>query len=596
MKKIITRSILPLLLFTFFIISTPAHAGTIKNLYSWVRDAAGNISATISRTVNITLPAPNTYYVSTTGSDTTGDGSISSPWASLYKACKSVTTSGKTIHINAGTYTEPQSCNLAVGVNIEGEGQDNTIINSTYSFSVLPSGDFYKGSIVLYSDGFNIPGNQSITDLTLDGGWTSTSTNTTTATRGIFVRGRGNVTLNRISVKNFWVAGVGFYGGYPFTQPTVRSDGNILMYSTIRNNGNGYWSYGGAYEGGSGVEIYGQSNLLLHHNTIMNTDRNDRNSDLIARLDFSTGVKIYNNEFWKTEMEGPNNLWNFGIETWNIQGGVEIYDNNFHGGYIPIDIGGPINTKGTYDYSVKIYGNNIVRATAVDASVGEAKAIHLEALEMGDVYIYNNYIENFAQALAISDGAADVTGHKERIYFHNNTAVNCQWAQSWTMYMISISIKEGSSSTISDLHILNNTFTGKSGKSQYGIDMFAVGNLSNIFIKNNIFYQLNNSYSLGFVNMPETKGTSPDIYYTGLRNNINIENNLTYLTGNNNNVSYSGTINSYTNINQIKADPLFTSTTNLHLQSASPAINTGIDVGFPYNGSAPDIGAYEYGF
>ncbi|MFQ5342337.1 MAG: cellulase family glycosylhydrolase [Anaerolineae bacterium] len=44
-------------------------------------------------------------------------------------------------------------------------------------------------------------------------------------------------------------------------------------------------------------------------------------------------------------------------------------------------------------------------------------------------------------------------------------------------------------------------------------------------------------------------------------------------------------------------DPLFVDPANgdFHLQEDSPAIDNGLDVGLPYAGSAPDIGAYEYG-
>jgi len=37
-----------------------------------------------------------------------------------------------------------------------------------------------------------------------------------------------------------------------------------------------------------------------------------------------------------------------------------------------------------------------------------------------------------------------------------------------------------------------------------------------------------------------------------------------------------------------------TGTGDFKLKSGSPAIDTGKDIGFPYNGSAPDIGAFEY--
>jgi parallel beta-helix repeat protein len=43
-------------------------------------------------------------------------------------------------------------------------------------------------------------------------------------------------------------------------------------------------------------------------------------------------------------------------------------------------------------------------------------------------------------------------------------------------------------------------------------------------------------------------------------------------------------------------DPLFVnpSAGEFHLQANSPAIDAGIDVGLPYSGSAPDLGAFEY--
>jgi len=41
-------------------------------------------------------------------------------------------------------------------------------------------------------------------------------------------------------------------------------------------------------------------------------------------------------------------------------------------------------------------------------------------------------------------------------------------------------------------------------------------------------------------------------------------------------------------------DPLYLGGGNYNLQSGSPAIDAGIDVGLPYNGLAPDLGAFEY--
>ena len=49
--------------------------------------------------------------------------------------------------------------------------------------------------------------------------------------------------------------------------------------------------------------------------------------------------------------------------------------------------------------------------------------------------------------------------------------------------------------------------------------------------------------------------------------------------------------------NLANVDPLFVNagTGDLHLQSGSPCIDAGTDVGLPYAGAAPDIGCYEYG-
>ncbi len=49
-----------------------------------------------------------------------------------------------------------------------------------------------------------------------------------------------------------------------------------------------------------------------------------------------------------------------------------------------------------------------------------------------------------------------------------------------------------------------------------------------------------------------------------------------------------------TSTDDISEDPLFIGNGNYHLQSGSPCIDTGLDIGLPYHGSAPDMGAFEY--
>lgn len=47
-------------------------------------------------------------------------------------------------------------------------------------------------------------------------------------------------------------------------------------------------------------------------------------------------------------------------------------------------------------------------------------------------------------------------------------------------------------------------------------------------------------------------------------------------------------------VHGITSDPLFVSSSDYHLQTGSPAINTGISVGYPFTSTAPDMGAFEY--
>ena len=92
-------------------------------------------------------------------------------------------------------------------------------------------------------------------------------------------------------------------------------------------------------------------------------------------------------------------------------------------------------------------------------------------------------------------------------------------------------------------------------------------------------------------------------------NNLSINNNLYYPNANNPSMFYDikysylsfldwQNLTGYDQ-NSITADPLFVSSnpqvaSDFKLQNNSPAIDAGIDVGFPYLGNAPDIGVYEY--
>ena len=99
------------------------NVGTGLTLTSDRIDIVGVVSATtFSGSFEGELPSPgNTYFVASTGDDTNTGTNSSSPFASLVQAL-SVATSGDTIFIGSGTFTEVFPLTVPVGVTIKGQG------------------------------------------------------------------------------------------------------------------------------------------------------------------------------------------------------------------------------------------------------------------------------------------------------------------------------------------------------------------------------------------------------------------------------------------------------------------------------------------
>jgi len=122
--------------------------------------------------------------------------------------------------------------------------------------------------------------------------------------------------------------------------------------------------------------------------------------------------------------------------------------------------------------------------------------------------------------------------------------------------------------------------------SEFGIKI--TDNCLDTEFYNNIFYQV---------------GT-PLNFYESVKNSIESSHNNFYSDGEFRIVYGDTTYTSLTDYSQatgkeqnsLYADPLFNNPTNsdFYLKSNSPCINAGIDAGLSYEGSAPDIGAYEY--
>src|SRR5690606_38530919 len=67
--------------------------------------------------------------------------------------------------------------------------------------------------------------------------------------------------------------------------------------------------------------------------------------------------QIVHNNIYMNPMTSSEH-WDFAIEIWDIRGGVEIAYNYCEGS---IDLGGKINIKDTYDYSVWVHHNSCMQ-------------------------------------------------------------------------------------------------------------------------------------------------------------------------------------------------------------------------------------------
>jgi len=511
--------------------------------------------------------------VSETGNDGTGDGSSGNPYALVSYACTQA-SSGDTIYVNPGTITETAQVVVPVGVSIYGAGP-TSIINSTLT-GTGPG----AWAIRLYSATLT-DGNQSISYIKLTG-------SDYTAPQGIQIWERNNVSIHHCTIESFEYWGVEFI--YPYSMgepnPTEFCDGNSF-YDNIITNCAGYSTSGYA-----ALSINGQDGLLVYNNVFTQNKVDGTNGMCIKGVDgINKNVKIHDNEIYLPVFDGTDH-WDFAIELWDCRGGVEIYDNYLEG---CIDIGGKINTKGDSDYSVWIHDNTITQTE--QALNSHTRGFIIEGhLNNEDIIIERNYIDYVCQGIGMGQPSITEETVWKNIRISYNIFNHIGLADSKATHSKGWGIFWGDvldTQTFDNFEIYNNIFIAKIGtySTMWGIQIPGVV-ATNIKIKNNIVENFDYAGIFGY-NDGDLDVTCDYLW---------IENNCLYNNGNSNvpryGPDYSPTHN--TTQNNITTDPTFVSSSDFHLQSTSPCINAGIDVGLTedFDGQAvddpPEIGAYEY--
>ena len=514
-----------------------------------------------------TTVGATTYYINPSGSDS-NDGTSSSPWKTLSYACSKATSSGDIIHVTAGTYAITSACQLALGVSIEGDG-----VTSLITFSLSP--EFSYTLVLNSSEGSS--GNQHISNIKMSGGMVGWA--------AIVINGRSNVKIYNCTFEDFVAQGIVFNGGagYLSKAPGTFATGNEFHDNIVTNCSH----YVSAHDNGEGCVMFGgQSGLLIYNNTITQTGRGAGLNGYPLKYyseGYNKGVKIYNNILTTAPAAGPEptNSWGFILESHNSLGGMELYGNTCKGAW---DLCG--SSKGTYAFAWDIHDNTMgfdTQSPALDTE-GDVGIRFESNFERSN--IYRNHFKNLSMAIYVSCS----TGFTMKdLYIYSNlfenlgTNINGKgWALRFTPYPMS-----DLSNTVTNWNIWNNVIIASTSTSTaYGIQL-PYGNASNFSVRNNIIE--------GFDQGPVQNGTS------GSGSNVSIENNIFYNNGNSNAAAGSIAYTNYANQNNLNVDPLFVSSTDFHLQSTSPAIGKGLNVGLTTDyagnvpGNPPSIGAYESG-
>ena len=271
--------------------------------------------------------------------------------------------------------------------------------------------------------------------------------------------------------------------------------------------------------------------------------------------------------------------------------GLEIYGNTIIGLF---DFGSG-TYKGTYSFSVSfrynIIGYNTTHAVSVYYSGVEFEE-KCDSLE-----IHHNIIKNCDRGIYFChNGTWADAGRFTNIKIWSNLILDVP--NSWSDRTeggvtygagFGIAFGGGGSPYANNIYIWNNTILAYAASpGGIGIWIDTEDSANNVYIQNNII--------CGFVQAPY--GTA---FGGGSWTGLTAQNNLLYNCGNNNSLlEVGGTIANKTVSGELKRVTannitLFVSSTDFHLAPGSLAIDAGVNVGLPFNGSAPDIGAYESG-
>lgn len=377
----------------------------------------------------------------------------------------------------------------------------------------------------------------------------------------------GGMTIKGNTIYDFKGMGIHLYNPAT-TAPTCI--GTIIYGNTITNCARylGPGSFGNLW-------TMGQKDLIVRKNIVTASYLPGDSAGFVYKASHLENAKIDSNEFYVVN-HNDGARWAFAIEINHSFGGNEINNNTLQG---IVDISGHNLGKYTYDYCISIH-DNLIGHPALTAywQLG----IILESYSYTkDIEIYNNTTRNVATALSVYHLNSNTF---QNINYRNNLIYNVgRTLSGGSGYAINLS-GNYTAATVRDFNIDNNTIDAgqNNGTAVTALAFSGAAKVRNLKFRNNIIKSFPNAYIL-----------TPSTPLTGSIDTLVLQNNVVYNCGNANNPKWYGIIPTHlTNEGTVKDDPMLEP--DYTLQELSPAINAGIDIGLPFSGTAPDIGAFEY--
>ncbi len=446
-----------------------------------VLDSTTPTHLTATATFNLTTAtSTNTnYYVSPSGSDTTGSGTLASPWATITHAITTVGGPGVTINARAGTYNE------RVSITKSGSASGGYFILRNYD---SPSGSaIINGGTVTIGTGGYAYGLVDIVSqsyVTVDGFgiYNFTTTNDNLVPAGIHVEGSGaNIQLLNNYIHHIWNTGkasshngncgnpspealglivAGTIGTAPLTNITISGNeltdlqtgcsesmtvnGNVngftVSFNKVHNNSNiGIAALGG--EGvASGYSQYNGSpndqarNGEISDNTVYTIHSNSQGSTGVyglkcycddgIYLDGSAEITVERNTVYDVDL---------GIEVTG-EGAKQNTTNNvvrdnlfFYNSYVGISIGGQGTPGGSSNTTVV---NNTTWSNGVTSAAGPLGEFATGTKLTGTNVVENNiFYASSVTGTLVSAATTSTVGLNYNLYYAPSSSQNWVWAK-----------------------------------------------------------------------------------------------------------------------------------------------------------------------